>query len=108
MAVSLSPSGTDKLGAFSGQGWYCVESGLVAIAVTMCPEVPDMAWVEQRGELFHVAFRVCDRRFKRTLKTADRRAADALDQRIDERLRLIEAGRIRSPQPILVVGAPGA
>ncbi len=56
-----------------------------------------MAWIEQHGERFHVAFRIGDRRFKKTLKTADRRAADALAQRIDERLRLIEAGHIVLP-----------
>ncbi len=44
-----------------------------------------MAGVEQHGNLFHVAFRIGDRRFKKTLKSTDRRAADALAQRIDER-----------------------
>jgi len=57
-----------------------------------------MAWVEQHGQRFHVAFRIGDRRFKKTLKTTDRRAADALAQRIDERLRLIEAGHIVLPE----------
>ena len=56
-----------------------------------------MAWVEQHGERFHVAFRIGDRRFKKTLKTADRRTADALAQMIDERLRMIEAGHIVLP-----------
>ena len=57
-----------------------------------------MAWVEQHGNRFHVAFRIGDRRFKKTLKTADRRAADALAQRIDERQRLIEQGHIVLPE----------
>ena len=57
-----------------------------------------MAWVEQHGNLFHVAFRIGERRVKRTLKSADRRAADALAQRIDERLQLIERGHITLPE----------
>ncbi len=62
-----------------------------------------MAWVEQHGQRFHVAFRIGDRRFKKTLKTTDRRAADALAHRIDERLRLIEQGHIVLPEGVDLV-----
>ncbi len=62
-----------------------------------------MAWVEQHGERFHVAFRIGNRRFKKTLKTEDRRAADALAQRIDERLRLIDQGHITLPEGVDLV-----
>ena len=57
-----------------------------------------MARVEQHRNRFHVAFRIGDRRFKKTLKAADRRAADALAQRIEERQRLIEQGHIVLPE----------
>jgi hypothetical protein len=67
-----------------------------------------MAWVEQHGERFHVAFQIGDRRFKKTLKTTDRRAADALAQRIDERLRLIEAGHIVLPDDADLVAYPSS
>lgn len=103
MAVSPSPRDIDKLGAFSGQSWFCVDSGSVAIAATICPEVQIMAWVEQHGNLFHVAFRIGERRFKKTLKSTDRRAADALAQRIDERLRLIDQGHITLPEGVDLV-----
>ncbi len=62
-----------------------------------------MAWVEQHGNLFHVAFRIGERRFKKTLKSTDRRAADALAQRIDERLRLIDQGHITLPEGVDLV-----
>ena len=56
-----------------------------------------MAWVEQHGNRFHVAFRIGERRFKKTLRTGDRRAADAMAQRIDQRLHLIESGEVVLP-----------
>ena len=54
MAVSPLPQGIDKLGPFSGQSWYCVDSGLVAIAVTMCPEVSDIRSTLAKSPWKHV------------------------------------------------------
>jgi hypothetical protein len=35
-----------------------------------------MAWLEKRGDSFHLSFRLGDQKFKRSLKTRDQAAAD--------------------------------
>ena len=57
-----------------------------------------MSWLEQhRSGIYHVAFRVGEARFKRSLGTKERRKAEALAGRIDENLALIERGRLVIP-----------
>ena len=56
-----------------------------------------MAWLPQRGNVFHLGFRHSERVFRVSLKTADQRAASAAVSRVDENLRLVEMGRLALP-----------
>lgn len=56
-----------------------------------------MAWLEQRGKLFHLAFRIGDRKFKKSLKTANPNDAASMATRIERRLALIEQGDLSIP-----------
>ena len=47
---------------------------------------------------FHICFRFARRRFKRSLKTANKRKADAACTRLDENIRLVDSGRLSLPQ----------
>jgi integrase len=60
-----------------------------------------MPWLEpdQSGS-FHVAFRFNGRRFRRSLKTSDRREAERLAARVEDNIRLIERGRIVVPSDV--------
>ncbi len=57
-----------------------------------------MAWLEQRpwGQ-FHIAFRFGETRFKQSLRTEDRKTAEARLHRLEENIRLVESGRLQIP-----------
>ena len=56
-----------------------------------------MAWLTKRGNVFHLGFRYSDRVFRTSLKTTERRVANAAVSRVDENLRLVETGRLELP-----------
>ena len=56
-----------------------------------------MAWLTQRGQVFHLGFRYSGRVFHASLKTADQRVTSAAVSRVDENLRLVETGRLTIP-----------
>ena len=56
-----------------------------------------MAWLTKRGNVFHLGFRYSDRIFRTSLKTTERRVANAAVSRVDENLRLVETGRLELP-----------
>lgn len=49
---------------------------------------------------YHVAFRYLGRKYRRTLRTGDRREAECLLARVEDNLRLIERGRIVIPSDV--------
>ena len=53
-----------------------------------------MAWLEKRGECFHVCLRLGERKFKRSLKTTNPRDADIAVARVERRLKLIDDGDV--------------
>lgn len=56
-----------------------------------------MAWLSKRGKVFHLGFRYSGVVFRTSLKTADKRTADAAVARVDENIRLVETGRLSLP-----------
>ena len=56
-----------------------------------------MAWIEQRGKRFRLAFRYGDEKFSVNLKSADRKDAEGCRVRLEENLRLVERGRLTVP-----------
>jgi hypothetical protein len=56
-----------------------------------------MAWIEQRGKRFRLAFRYGDEKFTVNLKNTDRKDAEACRVRLEENLRLVERGRLTVP-----------
>ncbi|QDT00419.1 tyrosine-type recombinase/integrase [Adhaeretor mobilis] len=57
-----------------------------------------MAWLEQTETgRYHIAFRYGGLKFKRALRTSDKRAANARVQRVHENINLLEAGRLVLP-----------
>jgi integrase len=56
-----------------------------------------MATIEQRGESFRVIFKFCGRRFTRSLKTKNRKAAAASVARLEDNLRRVELGLLTPP-----------
>ena len=56
-----------------------------------------MAWLTKRGNVFHLGFRYSGRVFRTSLKTTDRRTANAAVSRIDENIRRMESGRLTLP-----------
>ena len=57
-----------------------------------------MAWLELDGEYFHVAFRFGNQRFKRSLRTKERKDAETHLARLEENIRLVERGRLVIPE----------
>jgi len=57
-----------------------------------------MAWLEQRQDTFHIALRIGNRRLKRSLRTGNRKEAEAVVDRVDRRLRMLEQGDIHLPE----------
>ncbi len=57
-----------------------------------------MAWLEERGDQFHLCLRVDGQKLKRSLKTADREEAEALLLRVHRRQRLIKQGDLDVPE----------
>ncbi len=56
---------------------------------------PSMPWLEQRPNgRFHVAFRLGRQKFKKSLRTTDRRTAEARLLQLEENIRLVEKGRM--------------
>jgi integrase len=63
-----------------------------------------MSWLEQhRSGVYHVAFRIGETRFKRSLNTKNRRTAEGMAGRIDENVALVERGRLAIPDGADVV-----
>lgn len=60
-----------------------------------------MAWLTKRGRVFHLGFRYSGRTFRTSLKTTERRIANAAVSRVDENLRLVETGRLELPPDTL-------
>ena len=56
-----------------------------------------MAWLEKRGDNFHLCFRLGEQKFKRSLKTANQREADTAVARVERRLMMIEDGDLLIP-----------
>lgn len=56
-----------------------------------------MAWLTQRGKTFYVAFRIGEKQIQRSLKTTNRRQAEAAAHRIEENLRAVENGQTEIP-----------
>jgi integrase len=55
-----------------------------------------MPWIEQDPSgFYHVAFRFQGRRFRRSLKTRNRREAELLSARVEENIALVQRGRLR-------------
>jgi hypothetical protein len=57
-----------------------------------------MSWLERRASgTYHVAFRLGNQTFKRSLKTTRSRQAEATRARLDENIQLVESGRLALP-----------
>ena len=56
-----------------------------------------MAWLEQRGNQFHLGIRFGSRKLKRSLQTNDAKAAQELADRVERRMKLIEQGDLKLP-----------
>ncbi len=57
-----------------------------------------MAWLEVKNSgQYHIAFRFGNQKFKRSLRTTDRKDAEAAKSRVDENIRLVERGRLTLP-----------
>lgn len=56
-----------------------------------------MAWLEQRGDQFHLGIRLGSRKLKRSLQTNDPKVAQELAGRVERRLKLIEQGDLILP-----------
>ncbi len=59
-----------------------------------------MASIEQRGNTFRIVFRFGSRKFSRTLRTKDRKAADACLARLEDNLRRLELGLLEVPDGV--------
>ena len=57
-----------------------------------------MAWLVQRGNTFHVAFRIGNTQFRKSLRTRNRRTAESAMHRVEDNLRDLELGRIEVPE----------
>src|SRR5262245_31074722 len=57
-----------------------------------------MAWLEKRGDGYHIYFRQAGQRFSRSLKTASLKRAETLLSRLEENLADVERGRLVIPQ----------
>ena len=56
-----------------------------------------MAWLEQRGNSFHLVHRFGNQKLKRSLHTGNQREAESALERVERRLRLIENGDLTIP-----------
>lgn len=56
-----------------------------------------MAWLERRGDLYRLKFRYGGREHAQSLKTGDRREAQALMGKLEENLILLERGKLEVP-----------
>lgn len=60
--------------------------------------IPRMAWLqEDPSGNYHVSFRFGGRKFKRSLRTSKAKEAQSRLERLEENIRLVEAGRIEFP-----------
>jgi integrase len=57
-----------------------------------------MAWLVQRGNMYHVAFRIGNSEFRKSLRTRNRRTAESAMHRVEDNLRDLELGRIEVPE----------
>jgi hypothetical protein len=68
-----------------------------------------MAWIEQPASgNYQVVFRFEDQKYKKSLRTKDRKAAEARLQRVRELIQLVENGRIAVPEDIDLFLSDGA
>ena len=71
----------------------------IVLTHTMNVEELNMAWLElERSGVYHIAFRLGDRKFKKSLRTKSEIEAEARRHRLEENLRLVESGRLSIPQ----------
>lgn len=57
-----------------------------------------MSWLELAPSgVFQIGFRIGERKLKRSLRTTDRKEAEAARSRLDENIRLLERGRLTLP-----------
>lgn len=56
-----------------------------------------MAWLEQRGDKFRIAFRFRGEKFRVNLKATEPKEANGCLARLEENLRLVERGRLEVP-----------
>jgi integrase len=86
-------------GHFGGDHWNCVASAsLAAFATVIAGEIAIMAWLEQRGDQFHLGIRIGDRKLKRSLQTNNPDEAQRTVARVERRLKLIEQGDLVLPE----------
>jgi len=62
-----------------------------------------MAWLERKGGIYLVCFRLDNQRFKRSLDTSEEDDAVAQKQRLEQNIRLYERGRFDIPKDVDVV-----
>lgn len=86
-------------GQNGGSRWFCVASASIAAFATVpAGEFAIMAWLEQRGNQFHIGIRIGDRKIKRSLQTVDPKQAEDTLARVERRLKLIEQGDLILPE----------
>lgn len=56
-----------------------------------------MAWLEQRGNQFHLGIRIGEQKLKRSLRTNNLVEAQQTVDRVERRLKLIEQGDLIPP-----------
>lgn len=60
-----------------------------------------MAWLEQKPSgIFHLVFRIGEEKYRRSLKTKDKKEASSRCNRVEENLRLVESGRLEIPETV--------
>lgn len=63
-----------------------------------------MPWLEQRPNgCFHVSFRFCGQKLKKSLRTSNQRTAEARLLQLEENIRLVEKGRMEIPDDVDIV-----
>jgi integrase len=74
-----------------------VATASLAVKATISQEVNPMAWLEKRGDSFHLSFRLGNQKFKKSLKTDNQTEAETALARAERRLKLIEDGDLPVP-----------
>ena len=73
-------------------------ASLAVNATLYAKETSIMAWLEQRGNQFHLGIRLGSRKLKRSLQTADPKEAQDLADRVDRRLKRKRGNALSDPR----------